>query len=611
MPFYRLMLKLCILLCCAWVFGVQAQLASVPSAGIALSKIEVLHDVPQSLTLAKVQSGEAGPFVPQDSLHTSHRPWNRAVWLRLHLSALPTLPAQLAPAVLILPTPYLDKARLYTPGVQAGAPWPVQQAGDFLEPHTWAQRGFHPKFSLPPLNDPAWQGGREMVLYLQLDHFAPVSFDVELADAAQALDRDLLSLLIFSLGLGMILLAAILTASMAWAHRDPIYAWYSVYAVSAALGCASHAGIAQNVLWPVGGYWPGTAALCFILICALCQVQFSLALNSERFARHALRYFAHAISLLCFVLAICFAIFTDYWRAFYFATLPLLASAMGLSIWLIVIGLKSGHRLATAWLVSYVPLFLTIIAALLEGIGILPSGYWPYNLVIYLAIVEVLILGLALQWFSNERHGEIERRKALATVDPLTGFVSKLAFDKQLAHDWEISHRQGRPLAVAYVQLQTRANSDQHLQQLLTRSVRILRSATSAEDVVARLDGTLLAVLIHDMQTADELNQRLSRIVALGLMPDASDRLVSVLQYRIVVTTSRQFKKPLAELDTQMRELLAQPSGWGSKPIRYIDHTQKSRINPFVLDSVALEEKWEAAFKQESRGAAKNDSSLQ
>jgi two-component system, sensor histidine kinase LadS len=606
MPFYRLMLKLCALLCSAWALSGHAQLTSVPSAGIALSKIEVLHDVPQGLALAQVQSGEAGPFVPQDNLHTSHRTWNRAVWLRLHLSALPILPAQLAPAVLILPTPYLDKARLYTPGAQAAAPWPVQQAGDFLDPHTWAQRGFHPKFSLPPLNDPAWQGGREIVLYLQLDHFAPVSFDVDLADAAQALDRDLLSLLIFGLGLGMILLAAILTASLAWAHRDPIYAWYCVYAIFAALGCSSHAGIAQNVLWPVGGYWPGTAALCFVLLCALCQVQFSLALNSDRFARHALRYFAHAISLLCFVLAICFAIFTDCWKAFYFATLPLLACAMGLSIWLIVMGLKAGHRLAMVWLLSYVPLFCTIVVALLEGIGILPSGYWPYNLVIYLAILEVLILGLALQWFSNERHGEIERRKALATVDPLTGFVSAQAFETQLKHDWEISLRRGRPLAVAYVQLQTRANSEQHRKQLLTRSVRILRSATSAQDVVARLDGTLLAVLIHDVQTGDELNQRLSRIVALGLMPDASDRLVSVLQFRIAVTTRGQFKKPLQELDAQLRELLAEPN---SKPIRYIDHTQKKRIHPFVLDSIALEETWDAAFKNEISSSAQGGSS--
>ncbi len=596
----------------------QAQLISLPSSGIALARLEILADAAPGLTLEQVQSGQGGQFMPHTSLRVSNTTWHRAVWLRIHLAALPSAlspqappaPPAFAPAILALPTPYLDAARLYTPGAQKDAPWSVQQAGDFLEPHTWAQRGFHPKFSLPPLNDPAWQGSRELVVYLQLDHFAPVSFDVELANAAQALDRDLLSLLIYSIGLGMILLAAMLTASMAWTHRDPIYAWYSVYAICAALGCASHAGIAQNVLWPVGGYWPGTAALCFILLCALCQVQFSLAVNSERFARHGLRYFAHAISLLCLLLAICFAIFTAYWQAFYFATLPLLASAMALSIWLIVIGLKSGHRLAAAWLVSYVPLFLTIVVALLEGIGILPSGYWPYNLVIYLAIVEVLILGLALQWFSSERHGEVERRKALATVDPLTGFVSGQAFDKQLAHDWNISRRQGRPLAVAYVQLQTRANSDQHLQQLLTRSVRILRSATSAQDVVARLDGSLLAVLIHDVPTGDDLNQRLSRIVALGLMPDASDRLVSVLQYRIVVTTNRQFNKPVQELDAQMRAMLAEPSGWGSKPIRYIDHTQQSRINPYVLDSIALEEKWDAAFQQESRGAAQNDSSL-
>jgi GGDEF domain-containing protein len=613
MPICRLTLKLCALLCWAFAFNAQAQLASLPSAGIALSSIEVLHNVPQGLTLAQVQSGQAGAFTPQNDLYIYHPHWNRALWLKLQFQA-DLSPAQaLQPAVLMLPKPYLDRVSLYTPSAKPGEPfpksWPVQQAGDFFEPSVRPMRSFNPTFDLPAPADAAWQGGKDLVLYLQIDHVAPVMLNLELADAMQAKDRDLLTLVMYSMGLGAILLAALLTAAMAWLHRDAIYAWYSAYAVFAALASASHSGLAQNLLWPMGGYWPGTAVLCFVLLCGFCQLQFCVALNAQRITAQQLRYFAHTISALSVALAIGFVVFTPYWKALYFATLPVLGSAMVVSVWLMIVGWRAGHQLAGAWLLAFIPLFGTIALGFLEGSGLLPSTYLSYNVAIYAAILEVLILGLALQWFYSERLGELERRRALATVDPLTGFVAKPAFDKQLAHDWAISRRKGRLLAVAYVQLQTRANSEQHLQQLLTRSVRILRSATSAQDVVARLDGVLLALMIHDVSLGDDLNQKLSRIVALGLMPDASDRSVSVLQFRIAVTTSRQFKKPVEELDAQMRQLLAQPSGWGSKPIRYIDHTQKPSINPFALDSVALEETWEAAFKQEAAGSTLQGSS--
>jgi GGDEF domain-containing protein len=577
----------------------QAQLASVPTAGIELTKLEVLHDVPYGLSLAQVQTNHSGGFVPKTSLHVSHPHWDRSLWLRLHLKANASA-SQPQPAVLMMPTPYLDKVLLYTPAAGQGDPWLVQQAGDFLEPHTWAMRSFYPKFNIPSPADPSWQGRQDMVIYIQIEHLAPVMLHLEMTDASYAMERDLLNLIIYCLGLGAMLLCALLTASMAWLHRDAIYAWYSTYALCAALACASHSGIAQNLLWPVGGYWPGTAVLSFILLCGVCQMQFSLCLNTDRPIPLWLRAWIHLASAACIVLAIGFPIFTAYWQSFYFATLFIIAQAMMLSIGLMILGMRAGHRLARVWLLTYIPLFSSIFLGLLEGVGLLPSSYWSYSLAIYAVMVEVLILGLALQWFARERHGEIERAKAIATLDPLTGFATSSAFQTHLHDDWHQAAKHKYDTAIAYIELKTKTSNNAQREQLLMRSVRILRAATHAQDMVARLDGQLLAMIMPKMSMGEDLSQLLSRIVALGLIPDRSDHTHSILQFRIAATTRRHFNGSLEQLNAQLRDLLAQPSGWGSRPIRVIDHLARS-AKPATPDKEFddLEDIWDRALAAE------------
>jgi GGDEF domain-containing protein len=345
--------------------------------------------------------------------------------------------------------------------------------------------------------------------------------------------------------------------------------------------------------------------LSFILLACACQLQFALRLNAQPWTSTALRIAAYATGLLCVALALCMPIFTPIWQLLYYVTLAALAATMALSACLMLLGLRNGHRLAGVGLLSFIPLFGVVILGWLEGVGWLASNYWTYSTAIYVAMFDILSLGLALQWFANERHGQRERNKAMAQFDPLTGFVTAQAFQAQLSDAWEASRNMGQHVAVAYVQLITRASNEQHLQLMLTRCVRILRTAASAKDVVARLEGGLLALLLHNAAMGDDLNQKLSRIIALGLMPEADDRRVSVLQFRIAATTRMRFKQSAQELDTQLRTLLAQRAGWGSKPIRYIDQTQKNMsASPPVLDTLALEETWEAAFKQEMSGSS-------
>ncbi len=594
--FALLLFALCLGSPAAW-----AQLASVPSAGLELTHLQVLRHAPQGLTIDQILSGSFGKFENQASLRISNDQWYRSVWLRLEIKTTAQTPADPEQAVLFFPKPYLDTVRLYQQSGSIGTSWIAQSAGDHISPNQWPLRSLYPEFLLPSVHQIKARGGQATVVYVEIQHDAPGVYDVHLGTAKSAVADAWLKLVIYGICFGMILLAAAITAAMAVFYRDQICAWYSAYALSALAACMSHSGIAHHLLWPVDGHWPGTAVLFFLLLCAVCQLQFCRAVATSVRSYVGLRWATHALCAACLITAMLLATYDTYWETWYYVTLACIATAMAITAILMMIGWRSGNRLARAWLLTFIPLFSTVVFSILEGIGLLSASYQTYSYVIYGVTLEVLLLGLALQWFARERHGERERLKTLASTDPLTGFLSAQSFESQLAKDWEMSKAKGRSLAVAYVRLESRAINSQHSQVLLTRCVRILRSATNAQDVVARLDGSLLALLMHDVPAGDELSQKLARVVALGLMPDANDRAVSILQFRIAATTNREFRKPLAELDTQMRELLVEPNGWGSKPIRYIDHTSKALSHAYLVETTLMEETWEAAFQQEMK----------
>ncbi len=583
---------------------VWAQLASLPAAGIEIAGIDVLPNTPKGLKLDQVLSGEAGAFVKHDSIQVQHLHWYRAFWLRIHLQRSANAPAAPQDALLTIPKPYLDIVRLYTPADAAQPSWQMQEHGDFLPPDEWTHNTLYPKFKLPSAATLAAAPNQRMTLYMQVDHLAPVMLGLELTTARQSSKDDLLFYTLYGLIFGAILLAAILTAAQAWLNRDQIYCWYSAYAVSAMFACLSHSGIAQQLLWPVGGYWPGTAVQFFLMLCCAFQLQFTRSVQNNRILPRWQLASCHALTVCCLLLALCFPLFTKQWQTMYYMSLALVASSMLFVTLTMITSWRLGNRLAKVWLLAFIPLWGTVVMALMEAVGLLPSSAWSFNAAIYAAALEVLVIGLALQWFARERHGERERNKVLEASDPLTGFANAEQFHQRLAASWQHSLQSGQDLAVAYIRLQTTSHSAAHLEQLLKRCVRVLRSATHGHDLVARLDGPLLALLMPGVSMGDDLNQRLSRIIALGLMPDPTQQ-GSILQFRIAATTRMRHGLSHEPVDASLQKLLDEPRGWGSKPIRYVDRSKPTQqAMAAVQDSAEIDALWDKALAQDIKGSA-------
>jgi two-component system, sensor histidine kinase LadS len=583
-----------------------AQKASLPEAGLEISGIDVLPNTPQGISLAEVLSDQAGAFIKHEGAQVHHPHWYRGFWLRIQLKRSQLQPAQPQQALLTIPKPYLDTVRLFTPGDALSPSWKIQAHGDFMPPDSWTSDTLYPQFTLPTAADLLALPNQQLTLYMQVDHIAPVMIGVQLASVGKTRRSDLANYTIYGMLFGAILLTALLTASQAWLNRDPIYIWYSGYAVSAMLACLSHSGVAQQLFWRVGGYWPGTAVLFFLMFCCAFQMQFARGVRDLSHQPRWQTWGTYLLSACCVMLAIAFPFFDAHWRTMYFMLLGLVAMTTVAATFLMIQAWRAGIVLAKAWFLAFSPLWLTVLLALMEGIGLLPTEAWSYNAAIYALGIEVLVIGFALQWFARARHGQIEREKALATTDPLTGFANAEQFRKDLAQGWARSLRSGRDMAIVYVSLQTQATQAVRSEMMLTRSVRVLRTATHSHDIVARLDGSLLAVLMPDIGFGDDLGQRLSRIVALGLMPDPNQQN-SILQFRIAATTRKQYGTSPEPLDADLKKLLTEPNGWGSKPIRYIDR-QAPAIRPTNadLETSVLEDLWDKALVQEKHGATKS-----
>jgi GGDEF domain-containing protein len=346
----------------------------------------------------------------------------------------------------------------------------------------------------------------------------------------------------------------------------------------------------------------------FLLMATACQLQFCRALFQVHSRSSWLNRAAHAVSLFSVFTAMGFVLFSQYWTQLYFATLFWLGNAIVVTSWLVYRAWRLGNRLALVWIIAFIPLFMTLGAAFADGLGFFEDEL-GYTLPLYASAVEVIFLGLALQSFAQDRRAQIEREKTLAAADPLTGFITQDAFQHRLIKEWNSENAQQQDLAVVYIELQTQARNSKHREQLLRRSVRVLRSATQADDVVARLEGQLLAILMPHTPMGDDLNQRLSRIVALGLMPDRSDQQSPVLQFRIAATTWKHFDQPVNKLDDRLRALLADTQSWSRKPIRYIGQTARERAR--WLDESRLEDAWSQAYAKQLEDEVKPAPSAQ
>jgi diguanylate cyclase (GGDEF)-like protein len=157
-------------------------------------------------------------------------------------------------------------------------------------------------------------------------------------------------------------------------------------------------------------------------------------------------------------------------------------------------------------------------SAFLQIVGVVPTVVW-----IALGACILLATGMSGVAFLSRRReahslGQLERVKAVAKTDPLTGVLNRRGFTEAVDRELARARRHGRPFVLAYVDvrgLKAVNDTEGHLagDELLKAVATLLTESARADDVVGRIGGDELGLLLVE-QSGDSAAAVTRRIEA-------------------------------------------------------------------------------------------------
>lgn len=139
-------------------------------------------------------------------------------------------------------------------------------------------------------------------------------------------------------------------------------------------------------------------------------------------------------------------------------------------------------------------------------INVIPTGVW---IALAIALAMAAVAGVAA-FRSNRRvrlqAGEVAAVTAAAVTDPLTGVLNRRGFLEAAERELDRARRYGHAVALAFVDirgLKAVNDTEGHLagDQLLRKVTTLLRESARTHDLVGRIGGDELAVLLAEQST--------------------------------------------------------------------------------------------------------------
>ena len=493
---------------------------------------------------------------------------DKALWLRLKIKTDPL--AQLRWSLRFDKT-FLDRIEFYYRDTQGQ--WQLRQAGDHIAHAQWSQRTLFPQFDMPTL-----PSGEHTILIKIVQNFS-MQIPVTLIETSQAVKSAQEDFLLSGVLIGVLGVIFVLALHLAVSYKDVVYVWYSVYVLLSLLACTTFLGSASYVWWPYAQAWPEYSILSLVLGATIAQLWFCQAMFLRQTQAVFLKRSAQKAAIVCGLLALLsltpllVKLPTDL-RIGIFACGMVVC--LGLIFAIVALALRDKLAAANYWLVAYTPLVAVVIVLILENFTAWRVFELPYSTPAFTLVFEAIVLLFALNLHAKDRHAVLERARTMGEVDPLTGFLSPSVFNARLAAMWYQAILGKQDMTLAFIQVHHSGSlsdpqSVLRLEAKLLRSVRHLRTITRDVDLIGRIGGNLIAVAMPQIPIGEQLNNRLSRLVALGLMADPYDTTPMELRFRVAVSTRDTWGEDLKSLETVLRNRIALSSGWSRRPIQYIN----------------------------------------
>jgi 7TM diverse intracellular signalling/7TMR-DISM extracellular 2 len=572
----------------------EAQSKAIPVSTLvdedAQLPLQTLGNVPGKITIEQVAQMSLVNLKPFNPHITHPMQADQALWLHFRLTA--DHPDMATGWLLEFNRPFVDRVELHSQNSQGT--WKMQAAGDLMAHAQWPRRSLNPQFSIPTLTPGAHD------FYIRVANSTPLHFGVNLQRTDVMHTQNQHQFLWLGLLLGFMALMSIASLLMALAYRNAIYLWYTLYVGLGFLACAAYVGIASYAFWRHALWWPEVSSNVLLMAAVTVQTQFCRALF---YSSTTEVWRQRAITAVCIasLLSIGLMMLTNHvnLRLQLINLVFLLNTAAMLSM--VVRAVRQGSLTGKLWLLAYIPLICVVLLTLVDAQGWIPLPWLSFNAPVYALLFEMPVLLVALHQHAKAQHARAVRETTLADLDPLTGFVAAEHFPRLLAQHWGQAQIDQTDLTVAYVHpmidpaFADLGGEPPNEQQAILRTVRLLRTVALPKDHVACVQAGVYALIMPQGKVKGEVAQRLSRLIALGMMQQDQIQHHLPMRFRIAVSSTSGYSGMWHELDTELRSKIALDKGWDKRNIRYVNKRMERD-----WDSADLSDFWDKALDAEA-----------
>ncbi|WP_295800119.1 diguanylate cyclase [uncultured Microbulbifer sp.] len=228
------------------------------------------------------------------------------------------------------------------------------------------------------------------------------------------------------------------------AVRDRAYVYYMGYAISYGLYFGVHNGVSFQFLWPQNP-WLGNEILIVLLgLSLIFAIQFARKICSGRQLSPRLDWVARNLMWALVPLTLLAPVFGYRLMILVFSALTLVICILLLAMG--TMSLLRGSVSARYFMVAWVTLLGSVIVYMLKTFGVLPHNGFTQNAFQVGALVEMVLLSLAL----GARVSEIHKR---GYIDELSRLYNRRHFDEQLPREFCSAARNSTPLSLLMLDL--------------------------------------------------------------------------------------------------------------------------------------------------------------
>ncbi len=394
------------------------------------------------------------------------------------------------PHILELEFPSMDSITLFLP---ANDSFLIRESGDLLPFQTREipRRTFC--FSLP--------SGIAGTVYMRFQTRATMVLPLTIRSTKAFLVHGSKEQLFFGFFWGMLASLLLYNLFLLFSLRDPAYFFYVLYVLFFFFFQLSEDGFAFQFLWPDSPEWANRAGPVFLSgtlfsILGFTRSFTSMHTNAPALDKSLLGATGALVLLgvLAFTMDYRFVIAAEGVLVFVSA---LLVAAAGVRA--LIEGYSPARWFAAAWAV----LITTSVAADLETGGLLPSFFFSIYAVKAGAVIELVLLSLALADRINALKDEQRLLMELATTDSKTRISNYRHFDYVLQQEIKRSLRYRRPLSLIMIDVDDFKKINDEFghkagDEVLRSTAALLAENCREADLVARFGGDEFVVILPE-----------------------------------------------------------------------------------------------------------------